>query len=449
MPYRSEVDPRFDPYSMTDSWLSDEQASLLQAKPAPLMDVLRGAAAPAGLTYQAVSTPDERQARQLFDQEGNVAGPVEFAWHNPTLGWDGTSAGGIGDAGNVRFAADSPGGANWTKMSAKTSDFMDPGLGLMLALATASAGAGMAGYGAGAAGAGVAPEVGALYSGLDATAATAGANAASATPSWMNWLAQAPTGTMTDAGGVGEAFEGFDPSSYQGTDIPAADLPTGTTTAPKPNFSIPGYGDVYGGSDNLKTLQQILGIGGGVKTLTNPGGSTINIGPGSSNATQDPNYLGAVLPSLIGAIGSSQQASAIKELAAQQRADRMPFLNQANAWMTNPQSYYDGPGKQSMDAVLRGLSVNGNPIGSGTSLSLATEAGMRDWRNAVQGFGNIGLGGENTQANLGLKGIDAQGGIWDAAGIGASKVLNKPRTLADILGELNGATGGGFKFSLA
>ena len=117
-----------------------------------MADVLRGAAAPEGMTYQAVSTPDRKQARALFDAFGNQVGPVEYAWHNPQMGWDGTSFGAPGEAGNIRFSPTPPPGSGWSPMGIETSDFMDPGLGLMLGVAGGFGAAGMGAFGGAGAG---------------------------------------------------------------------------------------------------------------------------------------------------------------------------------------------------------------------------------------------------------------------------------------------------------
>ena len=60
---------------------------------------------------------------------------------------------------------------------------------------------------------------------------------------------------------------------------------------------------------------------------------------------------------------------------------------------------------------------------------------MQDWRNAVTGFANIGLSGEDSRNNLlaGAASADASG--LNAIGYGLGE-LTKPKklTLADIIG---------------
>jgi peptidyl-tRNA hydrolase len=56
---------------------------------------------------------------------------------------------------------------------------------------------------------------------------------------------------------------------------------------------------------------------------------------------------------------------------------------------------------------------------------------MNDWRNAVTGFGNLGLAGEDTRANLGMSAINADANVWNALGSGADKVLNPQTSMYD------------------
>ncbi len=74
-------------------------------------------------SWAPVSTPlgKAAQARQRFDLRGNPLDRPEFAWSNPSLGWDGTSA-----AGESRWAAESP-GAGWELRGQPTDSWLTPG----------------------------------------------------------------------------------------------------------------------------------------------------------------------------------------------------------------------------------------------------------------------------------------------------------------------------------
>jgi hypothetical protein len=173
-----------------------------------------------------------------------------------------------------------------------------------------------------------------------------------------------------------------------------------------------------------------------INTIKNGGSSLINgltqptgtpTGGGSSSMFD---MLLKLAPSLVGAYASGQQADSIRELAEQSRADRAPFLSKSLQYLNDPNSYITGPGSTALDGVLRKLSVGGG-ITDPTKLGIATGAAMNDWRNAVTGFGNLGLAGEDTRANLGMSAINADANVWNALGSGADKVLNPQTSMYD------------------
>jgi hypothetical protein len=214
-------------------------------------------------------------------------------------------------------------------------------------------------------------------------------------------------------------------------------------------FSIPGYGDVYSGKGFFETLKQIGSTAAGaaaIKSLFGKDYSTIkNLLDGGSPITGDAKLdkiLAGGLPAALGFFGAKQQADTINRLAEQNRADRAPFLAKANEWMTNPEAYAAGPGQSSLKSVLHGLSVHGNPLGSPTSLAIASDAANRGWQNAVTSFANLGLSGQDTRANLGMKAADADAGALNAIGYGASEIFKPERkSLTDLIKE--------FKLTLA
>ena len=145
--------------------------------------------------------------------------------------------------------------------------------------------------------------------------------------------------------------------------------------------------------------------------------------------------LTRAIPGLISAFGSMQQGDTLQRIADRARADRAPFLGKANEWLAGgPEAYAAGPGAGALKGVLAKLSASGgNPIGSGTALSLATEAGLNDWRSGVTGMANLGLGGEATQAQLSTNAANA-GNIFPALGDAAASVFGtKDSSLAEIL----------------
>jgi hypothetical protein len=170
------------------------------------------------------------------------------------------------------------------------------------------------------------------------------------------------------------------------------------------------------------------------------GGSALSRVLGGAGSNTDwASLLGTLGATGLGVYGSGQQADAYRDIANQSRADRAPYLARSLEYLNNPQAYINGPGQASMDATLRSLSASGgNPIDQPTSLAIATQAGLRDWQNAVTGFGNLGLAGEDTRANLMAQGANADANQFNALGYGLGE-LTRPRrqSLGDYLASLS------------
>ena len=160
---------------------------------------------------------------------------------------------------------------------------------------------------------------------------------------------------------------------------------------------------------------------------------------GAGNALSLARILGNLGSTALGAYGSNTQANALRDISASSAAERAPFLNAATGYLNNPASYFAGPGRQSLEGALRALSVNGNPFGNPTSLAMATEAGLRDWRNAVTGFGNMGLSGQDLRAQLDAQAAGADRGITTALASGLGSILNPQPTLMDYLRMIGGS----------
>jgi hypothetical protein len=141
----------------------------------------------------------------------------------------------------------------------------------------------------------------------------------------------------------------------------------------------------------------------------------------------------------LGIYGAGQQGDALRDIANQSRQDRAPYLSASQGWLANPQSYMEGPGQAGLDATLRALSAKGgNPIDQPTSLSIATQSAMRDWRDAVTGFGNLGLSGEDSRNQMYAGAAQSQGDQYNALGYGLGE-LTRPRrsSLSDVLRSLS------------
>lgn len=143
----------------------------------------------------------------------------------------------------------------------------------------------------------------------------------------------------------------------------------------------------------------------------------------------------------LGMYGADKQADALRDIAAASEARRAPFYNKSLEYLNNPEAYYSGPGQASLNATLRALSAkHGNPIGSPTALAISTEAGMRDWRDAVTGFGNMGLSGEDARMNLQGQATGADANVLNALGYGIGQATNPPTSLEQLLRGMRGGS---------
>ena len=111
-------------------------------------------------------------------------------------------------------------------------------------------------------------------------------------------------------------------------------------------------------------------------------------------------------------------------------------------WLNDPAAYAAGPGKSSLDATLRALSVQGNPIGNPGNLAIAGDIANRGWQNAVTGFGNLGLSGQDSRTQLLSSAAGADRGVTTSLASGLGTLTQPDTSLEAILRRLGG--GGGY-----
>ena len=213
---------------------------------------------------------------------------------------------------------------------------------------------------------------------------------------------------------------------------------------------------VAGGAGfNLGTGASEFGLGGGATGLGLGGNAVASTGgtiagpamgtalsrilAGNAAPGDWLSVLGTAGATGLGMFSANRQANTLQDLLDRTRADRAPFLSKANEWLANPEAYLTGPGASAMKGTLSGLSARfGNPIGSPTALAISNEAGLRDWRNAVTGMANLGLGGEDVRAQLGITGTGVREGALTTLAGGVSEILNPKPSLADLLRQIYG-----------
>ena len=153
--------------------------------------------------------------------------------------------------------------------------------------------------------------------------------------------------------------------------------------------------------------------------------------------------IGALGPGLAQEFFASQRGNQLsgdlRGIAEQARADRWPFLDYSlNLLKGGPEAYAAGPGAGAVKGILSGLSARaGNPYDNPGSIMRGSAELGGLWQNAVTGFGNIGLAGQDTRSGLLARAAEA-GAPTTGAGFGdaMASVFGEKQTLANLLKQL-------------
>ena len=212
-----------------------------------------------------------------------------------------------------------------------------------------------------------------------------------------------------------------------------AGLGTGVPAGIAEESAMLGLGGVPGAAGAAGTA----GAVGGAASALAPTGSL----PGMSQ------ILAGAIPAAFGAYGANQQANAYEGLARDYMNMGAPYRSKLSDLYSNPTAFLNSPEvqvpvQQGTNALARALSVNGNPIGSGTALqelqnysSNQLFGRLGQEKDRLAGFG--GLSAYN-QAAPGAAGnaINANKSIYDAFGAGAADIFYPPKryTLSGLAG---------------
>lgn len=229
-------------------------------------------------------------------------------------------------------------------------------------------------------------------------------------------------------------------------------------------LGVGGAGVGYGGAEALTTpIGQGSGVayGGAAGTAAEGAGSaagaagtgaaTIAKGTALSrilagSGTSD-DYLqlaGQVGPSLLSAYGSKVQADQFGNLANRYESYGAPYRQNLADITNDPSKFYDSPGAtKATDAILRRLSIAGNPAGNPYSQALGVDALYKEYgteRDRQAGYGGLTAYNQATPG-LAAGAIGAQGTVYSDLGYGVGNVLAPKKTLAQQLAEYKAAGG--------
>lgn len=259
----------------------------------------------------------------------------------------------------------------------------------------------------------------------------------------------------------GQALPGFDQLTPRGLppvqDLPGTNgplLPTvpGTTETILPNSFDP-TAPIPSGLPPVQNLpgqnKPLLPTTPGTTNTIIPGDGTAAAATAASGTSTLGNWLrsqglnisdealkmmGAGASTLLGLYGADKQASTLKDLADREMSIRQPFIDATKNMMADPGSYYESaPAKGATEAVLRRLSVNGNPIGNPGDLSKAAAYNLGGYNDSLRTLGGLAMGSAGTTVNLGRDIAAAEGSGLNAIGTTIADLTNpKEDTFAKI-----------------
>lgn len=275
--------------------------------------------------------------------------------------------------------------------------------------------------------------------------------------SYWNMVADAG-GTVTDAGAVNAGTVGTE----LGANVTANSVsPLIDSIAPAVDVTAPAFGSTLGSVGTLpgigaavtipgvttnlaNSAELIAGAGGGGTGLLSTIANGVNGALGTTLTANDVlkmggNVLGSIGTGVLGNMGADKMADALSGIYQQTRSDRMPALGAFNNALSNPDTFYNSaPATGALDAVLRKLSVNGNPIGNPGDLAKAAAYNLGGYNDYLRTLSGPAFGTTGTEVNVATGAANADAGGYNATGYALGRALNPTPNLQDLLGGLGG-----------
>lgn len=174
---------------------------------------------------------------------------------------------------------------------------------------------------------------------------------------------------------------------------------------------------------------------------------------GSSDSADWMKMLGSLGAAGLGAYASNQQTSALEDMAKRYEGYGAPYRQKLSDLYANPDSFLQSnevqkPVQQGTDMLMRSLSMQGNPFGSGNALqqgqSYASDqlfGKLGQEKDRLAGFG--GLASYNAAApTASTSAIGSSANTYNAIGSGLGNIFNPPKTesqtMADFIKALRG-----------
>jgi len=220
------------------------------------------------------------------------------------------------------------------------------------------------------------------------------------------------------------------------------------------NAGMPGYSD-YGQS--LEDLASQLFDQAGMPGFDQYGNSASGLDllksylpsgadPSSISSLFSSKNLGSLLSSGLGAYASNKQTTALEDQAKRYEGYGAPYRQKLSDLYANPDSFLTSkevqtPVQQGTNALMRSLSTQGNPFGSGNALqqgqSYASDqlfGKLGQEKDRLAGFG--GLSSYNQAApQTATNAIQSTSNGYNAIGSGLGNIFNPPQTASQTMAE--------------
>jgi hypothetical protein len=177
-------------------------------------------------------------------------------------------------------------------------------------------------------------------------------------------------------------------------------------------------------------------------------------GSGSGGGTDWLKTLGSLGAAGLGAYASNKQTNALEAQAQRYEGYGAPYRQKLSELYKDPTSFLSSPEvrvpvDQGTSSLMRSLSTQGNPFGSGNALqqgqSYASDqlfGKLGQEKDRLAGFG--GLSSYNQAApQASTNAINSSSNAWNAVGAGANNIFNPPQTQAQTMAEWAKAMRGG------
>lgn len=250
-------------------------------------------------------------------------------------------------------------------------------------------------------------------------------------------------GGMTDS--TGSALSGWNSTSSL-ADLTTAANQYGWSDLASAGTSAGANADIAGSSWINNLLQQAI------NDPLGSAGKVLKSFTGSSNSSDWMKTLGSLGAAGLGAYASNNQTNALEAQAQRYEGYGAPYRQKLSDLYADPSSFLKDPSvtvpvDQGTSSLMRSLSTQGNPFGSGNALqqgqSYATDQlynKLGQEKDRLAGFG--GLSSYNQAApTTATNAIQSSSNTWNALGSGANNIFNPPQTQAQTMADFYKAIG--------